>query len=91
MAALLAGAAGIAYAPIFVKTREVGPVATAFWRVLLALLILWAWMEIEDRRSGKPGRPSGLRDLLALLASGLFLEAVMNLFRSGLLMRKTAN
>jgi drug/metabolite transporter (DMT)-like permease len=61
LVALLAGAAGIAFAPIFVRTSEVGPVATAFWRVLLALPILWAWMEIEGRRSGKPGRPSGLR------------------------------
>ena len=40
LAALLAGAAGIAFAPIFVKISEVGPVATAFWRVLLALPIL---------------------------------------------------
>ena len=71
LAALLAGAAAIAFAPIFVRTSEVGPVATAFWRVLLALPILWAWMEIEGRRSGEPGRPSGPRDLLALSASGL--------------------
>ena len=40
LVALLAGAAGIAFAPIFVKTSEVGPVATAFWRVLLALPFL---------------------------------------------------
>ena len=74
LAALLAGAAAIAFAPIFVRTSEVGPVATAFWRVLLALPILWAWMGIEGRRSGEPGRPSGPRDLLALSASGLFLD-----------------
>ena len=84
LAALLTGAAGIAFAPIFVKTSEVGPVATAFWRVLLALPILWAWMEIEGRRSGKPGRPSGLHDLLALFASGLFLGGTFALWHLSL-------
>jgi drug/metabolite transporter (DMT)-like permease len=84
LAALLAGAAGIAFAPIFVKISEVGPVATAFWRVLLALPILWAWMEIEGRRSGKPGRPSGPRDLLALFASGLFLGSTFALWHLSL-------
>ena len=84
LAALLAGAAGIAFAPIFVKISEVGPVATAFWRVLLALPILWAWMEIEGRRSGKPGRPSGLRDLLVLFASGLFLGSTFALWHLSL-------
>jgi drug/metabolite transporter (DMT)-like permease len=84
LAALLAGAAGIAFAPIFVKISEVGPVATAFWRVLLALPILLAWMEIEGRRSGKPGRPSGPRDLLALFASGLFLGSTFALWHLSL-------
>jgi drug/metabolite transporter (DMT)-like permease len=67
-----------------VKTSEVGPVATAFWRVLLALPILWAWMEIEGRRSGKPGRPSGPRELLALFASGLFLGSTFALWHLSL-------
>ena len=84
LAALLAGAAGIAFAPIFVKTSEVGPVATAFWRVLLALPVLWTWMQIEGRRSSKPGRPSGLRDLLALFASGLFLGGTFALWHLSL-------
>jgi drug/metabolite transporter (DMT)-like permease len=84
LAALLAGAAAIAFAPIFVRTSEVGPVATAFWRVLLALPILWAWMGIEGRRSEKPGRPSGARDLLALFASGLFLGGTFALWHLSL-------
>ncbi len=91
LAALLAGAAGIAFAPIFVKTSEVGPVATAFWRVLLALPILWAWMAIEGRRSGKPGRPSGLRDLLALFASGLFLGSTFALWHWSLKLTSVAD
>jgi drug/metabolite transporter (DMT)-like permease len=91
LAALLAGAAGIAFAPIFVKISEVGPVATAFWRVLLAFPILLAWMEIEGRRSRKPGRPSGLRELLALFASGLFLGSTFALWHLSLGLTSVAN
>jgi drug/metabolite transporter (DMT)-like permease len=91
LAALLAGAAGIAFAPIFVKISEVGPVATAFWRVLLAFPILLAWMEIEGRRSGKPGHPSGLRELLALSASGLFLGSTFALWHLSLGLTSVAN
>ena len=39
--ALLTGAVGIAFAPIFVRLSEVGPGATAFYRLLLALPVLW--------------------------------------------------
>jgi drug/metabolite transporter (DMT)-like permease len=40
---LIAGAVGIAFAPLFVRWSEVGPAATAFHRLLLALPILVAW------------------------------------------------
>lgn len=30
--------------PIFVRLADVGPFASAFWRVALALPLLWAWM-----------------------------------------------
>jgi len=43
LVALLAGATAIASAPLFVKVSETGPVATAFWRVFLALPLLWLW------------------------------------------------
>jgi drug/metabolite transporter (DMT)-like permease len=38
--ALLIGAISIGFAPIFVRLSEVGPVATAFWRVALAVPVL---------------------------------------------------
>ncbi len=42
LAGLLLGALAIAFAPLFVRVSEVGPVATAFHRLLLALPLLWA-------------------------------------------------
>lgn len=61
--ALLTGAACIGFAPIWVRWSEVGPVATAFYRVALALpfLALWSWSE---RPPATPPVPAG-RDPLA--------------------------
>ncbi|MEK7437111.1 MAG: DMT family transporter [Pseudomonadota bacterium] len=54
-AALLLGAAAIAFAPIFVRLSDTGPTASAFWRVALATVPLWLWAGMspsaERRRS----------------------------------------
>ena len=39
--ALLLGATCIALSPIFVRLSDVGPTASAFWRVALAAPLLW--------------------------------------------------
>jgi drug/metabolite transporter (DMT)-like permease len=49
VAALLAGALAIATSALFVKVSEAGPVATAFWRIALALPFLWSWALVEQR------------------------------------------
>ena len=41
LAALFSGAVCIALSPIWVRVSEVGPTASAFWRVLLAVPLLW--------------------------------------------------
>ena len=41
LAALLLGATCIALSPIFVRIADVGPTASAFWRVALAAPLLW--------------------------------------------------
>lgn len=38
---LVAGAVAIGFAPIFVRLASTGPVATAFWRMALAVPVLW--------------------------------------------------
>lgn len=70
--ALLTGALGIAFAPIFVRLSEVGPVATAFWRLALAVPALWIWMAVEPKGSTRARKPSGWSDYARLSAAGLF-------------------
>jgi len=41
LVALFTGAVFIALSPIWVRVSEVGPTASAFWRVLLAVPLLW--------------------------------------------------
>ncbi|MHA6686509.1 DMT family transporter [Mesorhizobium sp. A556] len=54
--ALLGGAIAMGISPIFVRLSDVGPFASAFFRVFLALPVLYAWMRLEQR-NGKPGAP----------------------------------
>jgi drug/metabolite transporter (DMT)-like permease len=57
LAALLLGATCIALSPIFVRLSEAGPTATAFWRVALAVPVLWFFYAVKaksnTRYSGK--------------------------------------
>jgi drug/metabolite transporter (DMT)-like permease len=55
--ALLVGAIAIGFSPIFVRLSELGPVATGFYRLLLALPLLWLWMHWE----GRPAAPGKIR------------------------------
>lgn len=50
LVALIAGALAIGFAPIFVRVSEVGPVATAFWRVALAAPVLILLAQTRRRR-----------------------------------------
>ena len=55
LGALLLGAACIALSPIFVRLSEAGPTATAFWRVALAVPVLWLFFLVKTRN--QPRRP----------------------------------
>lgn len=47
--ALVVGAVAIGFSPIFVRWSELGPIATGFYRLFLALPLLWLWMQWEAR------------------------------------------
>ena len=88
LAALLAGGIAIGGSPIFVRLSEVGPMATAFWRVALALLPFFLLSRVA---SAGDERPSGLRDHLFLLLPGVFLAADLAAWHLSLHMTSVAN
>jgi len=47
--ALFGGATFIALSPIWVRLADVGPTASAFWRVALAVPLLWAALAVAPR------------------------------------------
>ena len=58
LAALLLGATCIALSPIFVRVADTGPTASAFWRVALAVPVLWLFTMMKSRGQAAtyPGR-----------------------------------
>jgi drug/metabolite transporter (DMT)-like permease len=58
LAALFAGATFIALSPIFVRLADVGPSASAFWRVALAAPLLWPLARLSAQpRTSRAGWP----------------------------------
>lgn len=48
--ALVLGAVAMGASPIFVRLADVGPFASAFWRMALAIPFLWGWLKFEASR-----------------------------------------
>ncbi|MES1151246.1 MAG: DMT family transporter, partial [Dongia sp.] len=73
---LVLGAALISFSGIFVKLSEVGPTATGFYRMCLALPFFFVWMmrDPQQRRSGT-FLPADRRALGLALLAGLALAA----------------
>jgi len=58
--------------PIFVRYADVGPFASAFWRVGGALPVLLLWTLVEARRAGRPAASIFAIDGATLIAGLLF-------------------
>src|SRR5580692_6910653 len=63
-ALLVFGALALGFSPIFVRLSDLGPSATAFWRIVLALPVFALGIAGTDRR------PAGLRDYLGVALAG---------------------
>jgi drug/metabolite transporter (DMT)-like permease len=85
--ALIAGNLVLALGPWMVRLADVGPVASAFWRVALAvpLLALLAWRQ----QSGRQAPPWGLVAIVA--GGGLFFASDLAAWHVGIGMTKLAN
>jgi len=65
--ALFAGATFIALSPIWVRVSDVGPTASAFWRVALAVPLLWTLLASGARNR----KPVDKVQFVPLLAAGI--------------------
>ncbi|MGE5514320.1 MAG: DMT family transporter [Bacteroidota bacterium] len=82
--ALVLGAVGIGFAPIFVRLSEVGPVATAFYRLSLSLP-LFALMAVRSTL------PAGRREWGGCGLAGVFFAGDLSVWHVGILLTSVAN
>ena len=87
---LFLGAVLISFSGIFVKLSELGPTATAFHRMFLALPVFWLWMAGEARAS-RTALPARLGDWWLLVFCGLALAADLIVWHWSLHMTSVAN
>lgn len=88
-AALLGGNAALSTGPLFVRMADVGPVASGFWRLALALPILLLFALWEKRRSGASPNWRGAMGLAVI--GGLFFASDLASWHIGILQTKMAN
>lgn len=85
--ALLLGGAALGLSPIFVRLSDVGPTASAFWRLALALPFLWLWVLAKE---GARPRLSGPLLRVVLLA-GVFFAADLSVWHWSIIYTTVAN
>lgn len=72
----------ISWSPIFVRLADVGPQASAFWRMVFALPVLWAWSRLEETPT--PAEPANVRDVVVIAMAGLLFTADLLFFHLAL-------
>ena len=72
LATMVVAALAMSVSPSLVRLADVGPFASAFWRVFLALPVLWLWMRRDEASvSGGAGSPSRRRFTVSTVLAGL--------------------
>ncbi|KQV68405.1 DMT family transporter [Rhizobium sp. Root1220] len=89
LAALIIGGAAIGGSPIFVRLSEVGPMATAFWRVALALIPIFIFSLLKGKDSGP--KPHTLSDYGMLILPGFILAMDLAAWHLSITMTSVAN
>ncbi|MEY4270667.1 MAG: hypothetical protein RLZZ58_1883 [Pseudomonadota bacterium] len=85
--ALMVGNICLAFGPLFVRSADVGPVAAAFWRIALAIPILFVLARRADAAGWRLPRGMGL----VFIVSGLLFAADLAAWHVGILQTKFAN
>jgi drug/metabolite transporter (DMT)-like permease len=92
---LLAGGCAIAFAPIFVRLSDTGPVASAFWRTALAAPLLWLAILVIPARSVIPAQagiqPREGGSWRALILAGIFFALDLGVWHWSIVWTSVAN
>ncbi|MBR46521.1 MAG: EamA family transporter [Rhodospirillaceae bacterium] len=89
--ALAAGILVISFSPVLVQISEVGPSATALYRMLFAMPALTTWMLLERRGEPVPLRRLTRRDWLWLALAGLFFAGDLIAWHNAIRLSGVAN
>ncbi len=89
---LFAGGLGISMAAIFVRLSEVGPSATAFWRLALAWPFFLSWLTFRERPHADGSRErKSAREILMLTLPGLFFACDLSVWHWSINLTSVAN
>jgi drug/metabolite transporter (DMT)-like permease len=86
---LLAGGFAIGFSGIFMRLSDVSPLSSAFWRVALAVPILWAWAFATRSHDKASGKQTGIGKIL--LMAGLLFAGDLAIWHSSLHYTTVAN
>ncbi len=88
--AIFVGVGAISFSPIFVRLSDLGPNAVAFWRLALAMPLLWMWMAAPGKGT-VVARPASRSAYLWLLVPGIFFAADLMLWHAAIGLTSVAN
>jgi drug/metabolite transporter (DMT)-like permease len=88
--AMLGAALAMSISPSLVRFADVGPLSSAFWRVFLAVPVLYAWMRAEERQGGnRTGK--GRSWSLPIVLTGIFFAGDLLLWHLAIMKTTIAN
>jgi drug/metabolite transporter (DMT)-like permease len=86
--AMLGAALAMSISPSLVRFADVGPLSSAFWRVFLAMPVLYMWMRAEERQ---PGQAKGKTWSLPIVLTGVFFAGDLLLWHLAIMQTTIAN
>ena len=82
----------VAISGTMVRLSETGPVATAFWRMALAIPVMWLMMGLERRgNAAVTARAPSIHDFLLLAAAGIAFGIEIAIWNAAMMMTSVAN
>ncbi len=81
----------VGFSGTLARLSEVGPLGTAFWRMGLAVPVIFVWMAVEPGRTAGRRRPIGRLDYILLAAGGVLFGFEIGIWHWSLQFTSVAN